>query len=109
VTSPEPETRPNERPGGQFWADLNEDLKDPHFRRAYVAAALEINVIDQAQGWTRGCTDDHLIVYRLDCGHAQLSRHYPEEKDPVGKRTGCDPCGALVRITRVVPTQRGSR
>lgn len=35
-------------PASQFWADLNDRLKDPEFRRAYVAAALEIEATDRA-------------------------------------------------------------
>lgn len=96
----------DEVPGGQFWADLDEGLKDPAFRRAYVAAALEIATVDQDQGWTRGVADRDLIVYRLSCGHARLSRLYREEKNPLGKQKHCNPCGAWARIERMMRLDR---
>lgn len=39
--------RQQQTTGSAFWDDLNRDLHDPEFRRAYVTDALRIRMIDQ--------------------------------------------------------------
>lgn len=55
--------RQEQTTGSAFWDDLNRDLADPNFRRAFVTDALRIRMIDQlvdsldarreALGWSK--------------------------------------------------------